>query len=143
MPIGEDIPMLIPVSIILTVIVLFLLGTFADIGEKNDLVRMSQTSLDTLDYASNILFSDGHGNMDYNKLRALGAAYSCQSFTRLNLTMNYKMKINVSDSISGKYWCWKNMDDDPEKNSITNYMPTIIINDTNKNLGKVTVIVSK
>lgn len=143
MPIGEDIPMLIPISIILTVIVLFLFSVFITISEKNDIVRMSQVSLDVADRVININFTDGFGNINSSIYNRIGVNSSNKNWALLGINVNYKMKINISDSVNGRYWCWKNTNAGPEDNSITNSIPVMLVNETHKDLGKVTVIVSK
>jgi len=139
MPIGEDIPMLIPISILITVIVLFVFGMYTNITEQNELVRMSQVSMDTVDYIANIKYGDGLGNINYSKL---GVSNISKTWDTLKITVNYKMNISVYDSTVNKIWWWTNINEAPEKSIVTS-IPFVIINGNNTDLGKVTVIVSK
>lgn len=140
MPLGEDVPMLVPISIVLTVMVLFLIGVFMNMAEQNQIVRMSQMSLDTMNYLTNVVFADEFGNLDYDKL---GTGWGCQSLDDLNITVNYRMKINVSDSANNRWWCWENNNFKNSKTTITNAVPVIILNNEKTDLGKVSVSVSK
>ncbi|MDD5182154.1 MAG: hypothetical protein PHC66_03220 [Candidatus Nanoarchaeia archaeon] len=142
MPIGEDIPMLIPISILLTVVVLFVFSMFISITSQNELIRMSQLSMDTMDYVANIKFSDGFGNLDYDKFGTYFLGI-CKDVDRFNITANYKVNITVYDSTSNRIWCWHNTDEEAYKNSIVNTLPFIIKHDNETHFGQVTVVVGK
>ena len=142
MPIGEDLPMLIPISILITVIVLFIFGVYTNMTEQDELIRMSQISLDTIDYTANIMLSDGSSNLEYSFER-FNTSRICHDMDYKNITVNYKVKINVSDSDTGRSWCWDNYDNAPEEESIVNTIPIMIINGSKTDLGEVTVSVGK
>jgi hypothetical protein len=139
MPIGEDIPMLIPISILITVIVLFIFGVYTNMTEQNELIRMSQVSIDTVDYIANIKYGDDRGNLNRSKL---GANLTTKDWTYLKMNVNYKMNITIYDYTTKATWTWRNFEGDIEKSVVTS-VPINIFNGNTTNLGKVTVSVSK
>jgi hypothetical protein len=142
MSIGEDIPMLIPTSIVLVTFILFVMSLFGSFSEKFDAARMSQASLTTGDYLVNVRFSTGTGELD---LDGLGNDFTfCRDIAQINITSNYQLAINISDA-SGRYWCWDNTNSfsrEP-RTQITNILPVLLSNSTDTINGQVKISVGK
>ena len=141
MSIGEDVPMLVPVSIVLTIFLLFIFFLFANSSENFDIVKMSQTSLSVGDYIIKITNS-GINTLSKEKLDSLGGNcnYKCASLKEVNITSNYKLYVYVKDS-NGNCWCWGKEKDSTK--AVSNALPVLIKEKDKLILGKVTAVVSK
>jgi hypothetical protein len=53
MPVGEDIPMLIPISIVLVAFIIFLVTLISNFSEQTEIVKLSQVSTNIGDYLLN------------------------------------------------------------------------------------------
>jgi len=143
MPIGEDIPMLIPISIVLVIFLVFVLSLFANFSEQHDIVKMSQSSLTTGSYLINVKFGTRTGMLDISKL---GYNFTvCRDISQLNISSSYQMRINISDTTSGKNWCWDNTNSYSKEptTSVSNNFPVLFLNDTTTEFGQVKISVSK
>ncbi len=120
MPVGEDIPMLIPISIVLVVFLLFLFALFANFSEKSEIVKMSQTTLDIGEYIINIQFAEEYGISSPPQ-----SQWGCRDISELNISPNYKTKINITNLETGRWWCWGDISN--SKEIVTNNLPTLII----------------
>lgn len=141
MPIGEDVPMLIPISIVLTVFVLFFIFLFINFSERNEIIRMSEAAMDISDLSANIIFSDSLGRIDEDKL---GSSGHCKELSDINITPNYHTKINISKS-TGEYWCWDNTNyySDKPKSVVTKAIPILIEDNYTITAGKLVVSIGK
>jgi len=140
MPIGEDIPMLIPTALVLVVFLVFVLSLFANYSEQQDITKMSQNSLDIGSYVINSKFNAPLGQIDLNKL---GTNFSyCKKLSELNITSSYKVLVNISTS--DKKWCWDNYYSISDvRVSVSNIFPTLLLNNTTTEFGQVKISVSK
>jgi hypothetical protein len=145
LPLGEDLPMLVPISIVITIFVVFLLTLFVNMANQTEIVKMSQVAIDTSEYIANIKFAGTLGNLDYKRINSTGKESTCKDLNNLNISVNYQMKINVSDISKSKWWCWDNVNSySKEPTDVVNFMLPILIENQNlTDLGKVTVVVSK
>jgi len=140
MPIGEDIPMLIPTALVLVVFLVFVLSLFASYSEQQDITKMSQNSLNIGSYVINSKFNAPLGQIDMNKL---GTNFSyCKKLSELNISSTYKILVNISTS--DKKWCWDNYYSISDaKISVSNNFPILLINNTTTEFGQVKVSASK
>jgi len=143
-PIGEDIPLLIPISIILVVFIVFLVSLFSNFIDQNEVVRMSQTSITTGNYFIE-LFSDEKGSLVLEELnRHNSCKNKCCNFKSFGFYSNFKTNVKIESG--GVYWCWSNVnskyDTSPEKR-IVNSFPVLIADGYETEVGKVTVGVWK
>jgi hypothetical protein len=152
MPIGEDIPLLIPISIVLVVFIVFLVSLFINFTNQNELVLMSQNSITTGNYFVSYL-GDGKGNLDFQVLKEYSKSSKggcddqclngkCCDLEGLNYRSNFKTKINFTNLESGECWCWSNNNEFPERMIVNSY-PVLISDGANTTLGKVTVSVGR
>ncbi len=135
MPVGENIAVLIPLSIILTVTLLFVFSLFIQFSERMDIVKMSQTSLNVGEYVINDEFHYKNG------IALPENHWGCGKISELNITSNYKVKINITNLETGRWWCWGNVDGADKV--VVNSLPTLIIKGENVSLAKVSIIVGK
>jgi hypothetical protein len=136
MPIGEDVPMLIPISIVLVVFILFLFTLFTNFSEQSEIVRMSQTSLNIGERLINIKFATMTGING----TLLGNIHNCANYkiSALDISSNYKVMINITDKVNqSRFWCWGTVKDAEEV--VTNRLPTLII-ENNKTIPAMVVI---
>ena len=136
MPIGEDVPMLIPVSIVLVVFVLFLFSLFTGFGEKSEIVRMSQVSLNIGEYMLNIKYPHAQGIVSPPE-----SHWGCKHISELNISSNYLLHVNITRLDTNRWWCWGNVRD--SKTVVTNAFPTLMIIGNNTIPAKVVVSVGK
>ena len=125
MPLGEDIPILIPISIVLVVFILSLFTLYSNFSDRTEIVEMSQKSLNIAEYIiankEIIEFSNGY----------------CRNVNEWNISSNYKVYITVMKIEDNSFSCWGNI-----KNSntvVTNSLPFLIEDD----LAKVVVSIGK
>ena len=124
MPLGEDIPILIPISIVLVVFILSLFTLYSNFSDRTEIVEMSQKSLNIAEY------------IIANKEIIKFSGY-CENLNEWNISSNYKVQINVTNLESYEGGCWGNV-----KNSntvVTNSLPFLIENE----LAKVVVSIGK
>ena len=145
MPIGEDIPILIPIAIILVVVMLFLLPLFINFSEQSDIIRMSQTSLDIGEYIIYIN-SNELGNLNISTLNSyseasLNCPNKCSKLSKLNISSNYRTSILINDTTSDRCWCWGNIYE--AKDVVITNIPTLIIENEKTIPAMVKVSVSK
>jgi hypothetical protein len=145
MPIGEDIPMLIPIAIVITVFVLFLLSLFINFSERNEVIRMSEAALDVGDLSINVLFASNFGTVNQTKLEKLGYTQHCMDLSKINISVNYQTQINVSKTNSNEWWCWDNTNSYSKepKTEIKKLIPVIIKNSTAASAAKLEVTIGK
>ena len=152
MPIGEDVPMLIPVSIVLVVFVLFLFSLFTGFGEKSEIVRMSQVSLNVGEYIINahprISAEFGMLNGTYlysNSFSIKWARDNCPNNCK-NSSARYLMNFSSSYPIAVKIeagdscWCWEEL---KTETVVVNTFPVLILNNSKTIPAKVVVSVGK
>ena len=137
MSIGEDIPILIPISIILVVFLIFLISLLAGLSDQSEMLKMSQTSINVGRYVVNEKFSNSLGTI----IPPPSDHFGCHDISELNISSNYKLKINITNLETGRYWCWGDISG--SRNLVTNSFPVIIINNTWRNSAKVIVSVGK
>jgi hypothetical protein len=143
MPIGEDVPMLIPVSIVLTIFVLFLFSLYINFSERNEVLRMSETGLDLADLTTNIIFAENLGRLNLTKIKAKAVLHICTDISKLGLDANYYTKINISKSNTTYWWCWQNEKARDVTSQVTKEVPVLIIENNRSYAGKVEIVVSK
>lgn len=137
MPIGEDIPILIPISIILVVFLLFLFALFTNLSSNTDIIKMSQTSLSIGDYVINAHpnISAGLGMLNGTALYSEKYKWAkdhcsendcAHSYMKhlSNISAPYKLSIKIKTNQT--CWCWGEIKD--SKEVVTNNFPTLIIN---------------
>ena len=136
MPIGEDIPILIPISIVLVVFLLFLFTLFTNFSEQSEIVRMSQTSLNIGEYLINVQFKEEDGIASPSD-----SHWGCHDLNELNISSNYQTQINITNLETGRWWCWGSMY--KAKDVVTNNFPVLIVEDGKTMPAKVVVSVGK
>lgn len=137
MPIGEDIPMLIPVSIVIAVFLTFLFSLFINSTDRFEIIKMSQTSLTICEYTIK-KFSNNYTALELSELGEENCP-KCSELKELNISSNYKIKI-VINSTEG-CWCWgKELDGEKV---VVNSMPILIFKDWKTFPGMVSVYVWK
>ena len=148
MPVGEDIPMLIPIAIVLVMFLLFVLSLFTNFSEQQDIVKMSQVSTGISDYMINTWFvgaSTGKLNLTKISSKFSGCNPSCCGLESLYISPSYQVKINITDTSSGNWWCWTNTNSYSANvtTAVVNSFPVLLLNDTSTDYGQVKVIVAK
>lgn len=143
MPIGEDIPMLVPISIVLVVFLIFILSLFSNFSEQYDIIKMSQNSILIGDYIVNVKFAAETGKLSLQKLGENFTGCSYQNWSKLNITSNYQVIVNITDIESNKSWCWKNFYKSDAKTSVSNSFPVLLTDGNLTHLGQVKVVVNK
>ena len=152
MPIGEDIPILIPLSIILVVFLLFLFTLFANTTNSTSIIKMSQTALNIGDYilykhpdlssASGLLNGTSLYSKKYEWAKDRCSENAC-AHSKIkylsNVSSPYKISIKIKTNQS--CWCWGETKD--SKEVVTNNFPTLIINKSRTMPAMVIVSVSK
>jgi len=136
MPVGEDIPILIPISIIIVVVMLFLLSLFVHFSEQSDIIRMSQTSLDIGDYIINVKFAYENGTNEITF-----PDESCRDIKKLNMSSNYKTKVSITNLETGESWDCGNLYG--AKDIVINNIPTLMIENNKTVPAMVKVSVGK
>ena len=143
MPIGEDIPLLIPISIVLVVFVIFLVSLFSNQIEQTEIIEMSQEASVAGNFILNS-FSDIEGNLDTSKLNGyceyLCSIGDCCRLKYLNYYSNYETKITIE--ANGDCWCWDNNAYFSEQ-KVTSTFPIQVKDGNNQFLGQVIVNVGK
>lgn len=150
MPVGEDIPMLVPVSIVLVVFILFLFSLFSNFGENSEILRMSQVSLNVGEYLINshpkLSMNFGMLNGTYLYSDSLKWAKShcpddCKN-SRLdylsNISSSYPLEIKIiSDE---DCWCWNEI---KTEILVVNTFPVLISNGSKTIPAKMVVSIGK
>ncbi|MCD6547526.1 MAG: hypothetical protein J7K22_03170 [Nanoarchaeota archaeon] len=134
MSLGEDIPILIPISIALTIFVFFTMLTTSNISEKYEAVKMSQKALTIGEYVIT-KYSNEIGLIQKDKL-GNGNCSHCKTINNLNITTKYKLKIIIKENQS--CWCWGK---DFNTKSATKIELPIVFDD--RSIGVLNVIVGK
>ena len=112
---GEDVPMLIPISIILVVFVIFLVSLFSGFIDQNEIIRMSQSSVNLGGSVINV-FSDESGQISLDKLQEQTDG-KCIKLSRLGIDTKFKARVEIESGALGKSWCWSTTSTIPEKKS--------------------------
>ena len=142
MPIGEDIPMLIPISIVLVIFLLFLFSLFTNFSDQSNIIKMSQVSLNIGEYLINTN-SDNFGNILSSKLNEYNyAKHDCfNKLSELDMSSNYKVRIKIEDFTRNDVYCWGNVQH--SNDVVTNSLPTLIIENGQTRPAMVIVSVGK
>ena len=142
MPIGEDIPILIPISIVLVIFLLFLFTLFTSFSDQSNVIKMSQTSLNIGEYIINTN-SDTFGHLLNSKLEDYNyAKQDCfNKISELDLSSNYKVRIRIEDPVMNEVYCWGTIQH--SKGVVTNQFPTLIIENGQTRPAMVVVSVGK
>jgi hypothetical protein len=145
MPIGEDIPMLIPIAIVITIFVMFLISLFINFSDRNEVIRMSEAALNVGDLSTNVLFASDFGTVNQTKLEKLGYTQHCMDLSKLNISVNYQTHINISKTNSTDWWCWDNTNSYSKKpkTEIKKMIPIIITNSTDASAARLEVTIGK
>lgn len=122
MPIGEDIPILIPISIVLVVFILSLFTLYTNFSNQTEIVEMSQKSLNIAEYVIK-----NEQLIDFNE--------ECLELEELNISSNYKIQINVTNF--DRWACFGNISN--SETVVSNSLPFL----RNEELNKVVVNVGK
>lgn len=147
MPLGEDIPMLIPISIVLTVFIVFLIALISNFSEQADIVRTSQVSLNMGDYLVN-----AHPQLSLGMSKLNGTYLNSQTFPRVNCPNNCGSS-GLSQLLNTSYsniavmietdtgcWCWNTASGNKV---ITNTFPALIVNGSRTIPARVVVSVAQ
>jgi hypothetical protein len=138
MPVGEDLPMIVIVSIVIVSFLIFMLFLFSN-HWNNDAIQISQYSINlgkyvishTQDKIPNVLLT--------NKInKYLGnCSIKCSSFKKANVTSRYKSKVIITDEDNN---CWCMGYGSPSKSRMIITFPVLINESSRLCLGKVKVI---
>jgi hypothetical protein len=150
MPVGEDIPMLIPIAIVLVMFLLFVLSLFTNFSDQQDIVKMSQVSIGVSDYIIN-RWPTGASIGELNLTKINSTCHStpeCCDFEALQYispNQSYRIVITITDKSSGNWWCWDNIKPYSKKatTAVVNSFPVLLLNDTSTDYGQVKVSVAK
>lgn len=152
MPIGEDIPILIPISIVLVVFLLFLFTLFINFSNSTDIVKMSQISLDIGDYiiTAHPNISTGLGMLNGTNLFSHKYKWAKDKCAENNCTHSYikylsnisaPYKLSIKIKTNKTCWCWGEIKN--SKDVVVNNFPVLIINESKTIPGVVIVSVGK
>lgn len=148
MPVGEDIPMLIPISIVLVVFVLFLIGLFSNFIDASDAIRISQESVLIKNsfinnMSNNLGMIDRQTLSSYSYCKNPASYMSSCNLSRLGIYgAKFKVGINLTDISSNTFWYWSNTKSFNETALVTE-TPILITNNSQTNLAKVVITVGK
>jgi len=95
MLVGEEIPLLIPFSVVFVVFILFTLVLFSDIG-KYDYIYKTIDMQDIIYLKILQTYGDGFGGLNIESSK-------CTHLNRLNLTSSYSIKMSLDNGA-----CWSN-----------------------------------
>lgn len=118
MPLGEDVPILIPISIVLVIFILSLFALYSNFSERTEIVEMSQKSLNIAEY----IISNEDINFKFEN--------TCRKLEELNISSNYKVQINVTNLDNNRWDCWGGIVD--SRIVVRNSIPLLIDGELNK-----------
>ena len=142
MTVGEDVPILIPISIVLTIFLLFMVSLFVNFSQQSDMLQMSQVAQNLAEYMINIQFPAGSGMLSYIKLGPQMGV--CGDLKWLNITSNFRTTVNITDVGNKNYWCFTNSNSNKKvTTSLTIIAPVLMYGNNQTNMSKVTISVSR
>ncbi|MCD6575885.1 MAG: hypothetical protein J7K73_01860 [Nanoarchaeota archaeon] len=118
MPIGEDVPILVPISIILVVFILFLFSLFLHSAEQDEIIQMSQEATTIGNYIINQKFNNTIG------ITSPPNIWGCKNISEIGIHSKQKIKVNITNEENGRWWCWGNIEDSTKL--VTIKIPTLI-----------------
>jgi hypothetical protein len=145
MPVGEDIPMLIPISIVLVIFIIFLVTLISNFSEQTEIVKLAQVSTNIGDYLLN-----NHPNLSLGRARLNGTWLETHGYEKsrcatktcnisdIGLLVNTSARISVRIETADACWCWSEVNGEQR---ITNSFPALIINNSKTIPAKVVVSV--